>query len=77
MKPQSLFDITPTVAFNMFSRCPVMSVPSGSASNHLPTGVQIAAAPFDESAVCRDRFDDLGATPVARRRHQGLTAVPA
>ena len=50
-KPQSLFDITPTVVFNMFSRCPVMSVPSGSASNRLPTGVQIAAAPFDESAV--------------------------
>jgi Asp-tRNA(Asn)/Glu-tRNA(Gln) amidotransferase A subunit family amidase len=34
--------------FNVLSRCPVLSVPSGFADNGVPTGVQIAARPYDD-----------------------------
>jgi amidase len=34
--------------FNVLSRCPVLSVPSGFAGNGVPTGVQIASRPYDD-----------------------------
>jgi aspartyl-tRNA(Asn)/glutamyl-tRNA(Gln) amidotransferase subunit A len=38
-----------TTPFNMFSACPVLSVPSGvAASNGVPTGIQIVARTFDD-----------------------------
>jgi aspartyl-tRNA(Asn)/glutamyl-tRNA(Gln) amidotransferase subunit A len=37
-----------TLPFNMFSRCPVISVPSGRAANGVPTGVQVVGRPYDE-----------------------------
>ncbi len=40
-----------THPFNMLSRCPAMSVPSGKAANGVPTGVQIVGKPYDEPAV--------------------------
>ena len=40
-----------TVVFNMFSRCPVLNVPSGFAENGVPTGVQIVGPTYDD-AVC-------------------------
>ncbi|MEM8646413.1 MAG: amidase family protein [Pseudomonadota bacterium] len=40
-----------THPFNMLSRCPVISVPSGTAENNVPTGVQIVGAAYDETAV--------------------------
>ena len=41
-----------TLLFNMFSRCPVLSVPSGFDRTGLPTGIQIAARAYhDEAAI--------------------------
>lgn len=41
-----------TTPFNMMSRCPVISVPSGFASNGVPTGLQIVAPTYrDEIAM--------------------------
>lgn len=40
-----------THPFNMISRCPSMSVPSGKASNGVPTGVQIVGTAYDEPTV--------------------------
>ena len=42
-----------TVLFNAFGRCPAISVPSGFAPDGVPTGLQIAARPFDDAAVFR------------------------
>lgn len=44
-----------TLPFNLFSRCPVLSVPSGLAANGVPTGVQVVGR----------TYDDLGAFQVA------------
>jgi amidase len=41
-----------TTPFNMMSRCPVISVPSGFATNGVPTGLQIVAPTYrDEIAM--------------------------
>ncbi|MDH3689851.1 MAG: amidase [Gammaproteobacteria bacterium] len=42
-----------TYPFNMMSRCPVMSVPSGHASNGVPTGLQIVGRTYDDVGVFR------------------------
>jgi amidase/aspartyl-tRNA(Asn)/glutamyl-tRNA(Gln) amidotransferase subunit A len=42
-----------TGVFNVFSRCPVLNVPSGFASNGVPTGTQIAARPYDDLTAFR------------------------
>jgi Asp-tRNA(Asn)/Glu-tRNA(Gln) amidotransferase A subunit family amidase len=42
------FDCMITVVFNMFSRCPVLNVPSGFADNGVPTGVQIVGRTYDD-----------------------------
>ena len=42
-----------TYPFNIMSRCPVMSVPSGHASNGVPTGLQIVGRTFDDVSVFR------------------------
>jgi amidase len=40
-----------TTPFNMLSRCPVISLPSGFADNGVPTGLQIVAPAYrDEIA---------------------------
>ncbi len=39
---------TLTILFNMFSRCPVLAVPSGKTDGGMPTGVQIIGRPFDD-----------------------------
>jgi amidase len=39
--------------FNMLSRCPVLSVPSGIASNGVPTGVQLVGRTYDDETVFR------------------------
>lgn len=40
-----------TRLFNMLSRCPVLSVPSGIAPNGVPTGMQIVARPYWDETV--------------------------
>jgi amidase len=42
-----------TYPFNMLSRCPVMSVPSGRAKSGVPTGIQIVGRSFDDVSVFR------------------------
>jgi amidase len=42
-----------TPVFNLFSRCPVLSVPSGFADNGIPTGVQIVGRTYDDLTCFR------------------------
>lgn len=42
-----------TTPFNMQSRCPVLSVPSGHASNGVPTGIQIVGRTYCDADVFR------------------------
>lgn len=42
-----------TICFNMMSRCPVMSVPSGLASTGVPTGLSIVGRTYDDVSVFR------------------------
>jgi Asp-tRNA(Asn)/Glu-tRNA(Gln) amidotransferase A subunit family amidase len=42
-----------TPLFNLASRCPVLSVPSGFARNGVPTGIQIAARTYDDVTAFR------------------------
>jgi Asp-tRNA(Asn)/Glu-tRNA(Gln) amidotransferase A subunit family amidase len=52
-KQYSDHDGVMTGIFNMFSRCPVLAVPAGYTDAGMPTGIQIAARPFDDIAVFR------------------------
>jgi aspartyl-tRNA(Asn)/glutamyl-tRNA(Gln) amidotransferase subunit A len=61
------FETLMTVPFNIANRCPVLAVPSGRASNGVPTGVQIVGPTYSDEAVSRigavveqlmPRFDD-------------------
>jgi Asp-tRNA(Asn)/Glu-tRNA(Gln) amidotransferase A subunit family amidase len=47
------FDSMLTPVFNVFSRCPVLNVPSGFAANGVPTGVQIAGRTYDDLTAFR------------------------
>jgi aspartyl-tRNA(Asn)/glutamyl-tRNA(Gln) amidotransferase subunit A len=42
-----------TVPFNLFSRCPVVAVPSGRARNGVPTGVQVVGRTYDDVTAFR------------------------
>jgi len=42
-----------TICFNMMSRCPVMSVPSGFAGTGVPTGLSIVGRTYDDVSVFR------------------------
>jgi len=42
-----------TILFNMFSRCPVLAVPSGFTPSGMPSGIQIVGRPFDDITVFR------------------------
>ena len=52
-----------TPPFNMLSSHPVLSVPSGQASNNVPTGLQIVGRPFDDDMVFRIGLALEAATP--------------
>ncbi|MCR9114815.1 MAG: amidase [Rhodobacteraceae bacterium] len=61
---------TMTYPFNMMSRCPVMSLPSGFASNGVPTGVQIVGRTYDDVSVFRVAADLERQRPLFRTRDQ-------
>jgi Asp-tRNA(Asn)/Glu-tRNA(Gln) amidotransferase A subunit family amidase len=42
-----------TAVFNVCSRSPVLSVPSGRSGEGVPTGIQIAARPYDDVSAFR------------------------
>lgn len=48
-----VYDILMTLPFNICSRCPAMSVPSGFAANGVPTGLQVVGRTFDDISVFR------------------------
>ncbi len=48
---EQYMDSVCTLLFNVASRCPVLSVPSGFADNGVPTGVQIVGHPYDDVTV--------------------------
>ncbi|PZQ99360.1 MAG: amidase [Cereibacter sphaeroides] len=62
-----------TLPFNMLSRCPVISMPSGRASNGVPTGMQIVGRTYSDASVFRAAmayetavgawFEDAGKRP--------------
>ena len=45
-----------TYPFNMLSRCPVLSVPSGRASNGVPTGIQLVGRTYSDADVFKAGF---------------------
>ena len=42
-----------TALFNMFNRCPVLSLPSGMTDGGLPVGIQIVGRPYDDNMTFR------------------------
>lgn len=42
-----------TLPFNLFSRCPVVAVPSGKSANGVPTGVQVVGRTYDDVTAFR------------------------
>ncbi|HEX5195020.1 MAG TPA: amidase [Solirubrobacteraceae bacterium] len=61
-----------TPVFNIFSRCPVLAVPSGFGARNAPTGVQIAGRTYDDLTVFR-----IGAALEAVRPWDTRPAVEA
>ena len=60
--------------FNLMSECPVASVPSGFASNGVPTGIQLVGRTYDDVSVFRAAADYERARPwrtAARRSDPG------
>ncbi|MDG2482078.1 MAG: amidase, partial [Alphaproteobacteria bacterium] len=47
------FDWVMTWPFNLMGHCPVLSVPSGTGKNGVPTGLQIVASPYEDEKVFR------------------------
>ncbi len=47
------WDVVMTTPFNVASRCPVMSVPSGRSKDGVPTGVSIVGRTYDDVTVFR------------------------
>ncbi|MEV4954797.1 amidase [Paenarthrobacter nitroguajacolicus] len=50
-KYSDLLEVSLTTPFNLFSACPVLSVPAGQSPNGVPLGVQLAGRPYQESAI--------------------------
>jgi Asp-tRNA(Asn)/Glu-tRNA(Gln) amidotransferase A subunit family amidase len=48
-----IYDMLLTAVFNVCSRSPVLSVPSGRTADGVPTGIQIAARPYDDVSAFR------------------------
>ena len=46
-------DTAMTALFNMFSRCPVLSIPAGMTSRGLPVGIQLIGRPHDDKTPFR------------------------
>ncbi len=44
-------EITMTGLFNLYSRCPVLALPSGMTNESLPCGLQIIGRPYDDATV--------------------------
>ncbi|MGH3449295.1 MAG: amidase [Haloechinothrix sp.] len=47
----SYWEAVLTIPFNICSRCPVLSIPSGVASSGVPIGLQVVGRPYDDVSV--------------------------
>lgn len=61
-------DTAMTALFNMFNRCPVLSVPAGMTDRGLPVGIQIVGRPYDDVTTFRIGQAVEKARPWAHRR---------
>ena len=61
-------DAAMTALFNMFSRCPVLSVPAGMTDRGLPVGVQVVGRPYDDAMPFRIGMAVERLRPWAQRR---------
>jgi aspartyl-tRNA(Asn)/glutamyl-tRNA(Gln) amidotransferase subunit A len=50
---QRWFDVMMTVPFNIASRCPVLSIPSGLSADGVPTGLAVAGKTYDDVTAFR------------------------
>jgi amidase len=50
-KVGSEFGWAMTYPFNMLSRCPVLSIPTGRATNGVPTGMQLVGPAYEDTVV--------------------------
>ncbi len=67
-----------TYPFNMLSRCPVMSVPSGHVQNGVPTGIQIVGPTYQDQRVFRAAAAFEDARPWAyTKKHRPTFKRPA
>ena len=69
-----------TRLFNMLSRCPVLSVPSGLAPNGVPTGIQIVGRPYwDETvfdaAMAYEQSQPWCYEPITSRRNGNASPI--
>ena len=46
-------DVMMTLPFNIASRCPVLSIPSGLSRDGVPTGLSVVAKTYDDVAAFR------------------------
>ncbi|MGH8989211.1 MAG: amidase [Acidimicrobiales bacterium] len=78
---QDWWDVVMTIPFNIASRCPVMSVPSGRSKDGIPTGLSIVGRTYDDVTVFRvaaalERVEPwLASPPLAPK--SGPPGVPA
>jgi len=61
-------DTAMTALFNMFNRCPVLSVPAGMTDRGLPVGIQVVGRPYDDVMTFRIGQAIEEARPWAHRR---------
>ena len=52
-RPDRMNSVNDTLPFNIASRCPVMSVPSGLSRDGVPTGLSIVGRTYDDVTVFR------------------------
>jgi aspartyl-tRNA(Asn)/glutamyl-tRNA(Gln) amidotransferase subunit A len=76
------FEVLLTPPFNIASRCPVLAVPSGQASNGVPTGVQIVGRTYDDERVFQvaaalERACPWPARPTALESQPGTRRTPS
>lgn len=45
-----------TLLFNMLSRCPVISIPSGIRRDNVPTGIQLVGPSYEDARVIQAAF---------------------
>jgi amidase len=61
---ESKFGWVMTYPFNMLSRCSVLAVPSGQASNNVPTGIQLVGPTYEDEVVFRAAMAYEAANPL-------------